>query len=194
MFRRLIAAALLTALPLPALAQDTDPAWDPAQVDLSALISCQGQPEQFMALAIAIQDPLKAVSLGWRPLPQTNMFMTEYALNAPVTVFGHSSQHIAFAGSSVMAILDMPDPRPLARQLGLEAAVDTPEKAMFGKEVLSEETADKASGKVLIRSAVLSVSNVTSHPGKTLAGCTYSIDPAEEDPEEPAAERATRAE
>lgn len=194
MFRRLIAAALLTALPLPALAQDTDPAWDPAQVDLSALISCQGQPEQFMALAIAIQDPLKAVSLGWRPLPQTNMFMTEYALNAPVTVFGHSSQHIAFAGSSVMAILDMPDPRPLARQLGLEAAVDTPEKAMFGKEVLSEETADKASGKVLIRSAVLSVSNVTSHPGKTLAGCTYSIDPAEEDPEAPAAERATRAE
>lgn len=194
MFRRLIAAALLTALPLPALAQDTDPAWDPAQVDLSALISCQGQPEQFMALAIAIQDPLKAVALGWRPLPQTNMFMAEYALNAPVTVFGHSSQHIAFAGSSVMAILDMPDPRPLAKQLGLEAAVDTPEKAMFGKEVLSEETADKASGKVLIRSAVLSVSNVTSHPGKTLAGCTYSIDPAEEDPEEPAAERATRAE
>lgn len=194
MFRRLIAAALLTALPLPALAQDTDPAWDPAQVDLSALISCQGQPEQFMALAIAIQDPLKAVALGWRPLPQTNMFMAEYALNAPVTVFGHSSQHIAFAGSSVMAILDMPDPRPLAKQLGLEAAVDTPEKAMFGKEVLSEETADKASGKVLIRSAVLSVSNVTSHPGKTLAGCTYSIDPAEEDPEAPAAERATRAE
>ena len=194
MFRRLIAAALLTALPLPALAQDTDPAWDPAQVDLSALISCQGQPEQFMALAIAIQDPLKAVSLGWRPLPQTNMFMAEYALNAPVTVFGHSSQHIAFAGSSVMAILDMPDPRPLAKQLGLEAAVDTPEKAMFGKEVLSEETADKASGKVLIRSAVLSVSNVTSHPGKTLAGCTYSIDPAEEDQEAPAAERATRAE
>ena len=188
MLQRLIAAALLTALPFLALAQDTAPTWDPAQVDLSALISCQGQPEQFMALAIAIQDPLKAVSLGWRPLPQTNMFMAEYALNAPVTVFGHSSQHITFAGSSVMAILDLPDPRPLARQLGLEAAVDTPEKAMFGKEVLSEETADKASGKVLIRSAVLSVSNVTSHPGKTLAGCTYSIDPAEEAPEEQAAE------
>jgi hypothetical protein len=194
MLRPLIAAALLTALPLLALAQDTEPAWDPAQVDLSALISCEGQPEQFLALAIAIQDPLKAVSLGWRPLPQTNMFMTEYALNAPVTVFGHSSQHIAFAGSSVMAILDLPDPRPLAKQLGLEAAVDTPEKAMFGKEVLSEETLDKASGMVLIRSAVLSVSNVTSHPGKTLAGCTYSIDPAEEDPEEPAAEPVTATE
>ena len=188
MLRSLLAAALLTALPVLASAQDTDPTPDPAQVDLSALISCTGQPEQFLALAIAIQNPLEAVSLGWRPLPQTNMFMAEYALNAPVTVFGHSSQHIAFAGSSVMAILDLPDPRPLAKQLGLEAAVDTPEKAMFGKEVLSDETLDKASGKVLIRSAVLNVSNVTSHPGKTLVGCTYSIDPVEEGPEEPAAE------
>jgi hypothetical protein len=194
MLRSLLAAAALTALPVLVSAQDTDPTPDPAQADLSALISCKGQPEQFLALAIAIQDPLEAVSLGWRPLPQTNMFMTEYALNAPVTVFGHSSQHIAFAGSSVMAILDLPDPRPLAKQLGLEAAVDTPEKAMFGKEVLSDEALDEASGKVLIRSAVLNVSNVTSHPGKTLVGCTYSIDPVEEGPEEPAAEPVTATE
>lgn len=194
MSRSLIAAALLTALPLLAWAQDTEEARDPAQVDLAALISCQGQPEQFMALAIAIQDPLKAVSLGWRPLPQTNMFLSEYALNNPVTVFGHSSRHIAFAGSSVMAILDLPDPRPLARQLELEAAIDTPEKAMFGKELVSEEIRDEASGLVLIRSLVLNVSNVTSHPGKTLVGCTYSIDPAEENPEETAPEPATRAE
>lgn len=193
MSRRITATALLMTLPLLASAQDIDSAWDPALVDVSALISCKSQPEQFMALAIAIQDPLKAVSLGWRPLPQANLFMTEYALNAPVTVFGHSSQHIAFAGSGVMAILDLPDPRLLARQLDLEAAVDTPEKAMFGKEVLSEETLDEASGKVLIRSAVLNVSNVTSHPGKTLVGCTYSIDPVE-DPEEPAAEPVTAAE
>jgi hypothetical protein len=194
MLRSLLAAAALTALPVLVSAQDTDPTPDPAQADLSALISCKGQPEQFLALAIAIQDPLEAVSLGWRPLPQTNMFMTEYALNAPVTVFGHSSQHIAFAGSSVMAILDLPDPRPLAKQLGLEAAVDTPEKAMFGKEVLSDEALDEASDKVLIRSAVLNVSNVTSHPGKTLVGCTYSIDPVEEGPEEPAAEPVTATE
>jgi hypothetical protein len=192
--RRLLAAALLAGPPLLASAQDADPGWDPAQVDLSALISCQGQPEQFLALAIAIQDPLKAVALGWRPLPQTNMFMSEYALNAAVTVFGHSSQHIAFAGSSVMAVVDLADPRPLARQLGLETAIDTPEKAMFGKEVLSEESRDQASGQVLVRSAVLSVSNVTSHPGKTLVGCSYSIDPAEDTPEQPSAEPATRAE
>lgn len=156
----------------------------PAQVDIARLISCQGQPEEFMALATALQDPLQAVSLGWRPLPQSNMFLSEYALGEPVTVFGHSSDRIAFAGSSVMAVLDLPDPRPLARQLELETALDTPEKAMFGKELVSEEMRDPATGATLVRSLVLNVSNVTSHPGKTLVGCTYSIDPLEDEPVE----------
>ena len=33
---------------------------------------------------------------------------------------------------------------------------------------------------MFIDSAVLNVSNVDSHPGKTLVGCTYSLDLAEE--------------
>jgi|GEM_PF-69420 len=189
----LLRAALLLALATPAMADTPKPAleappFEPAKVNLARLISCQDQPEAFLSLAIAVQEPLNAVSLGWRPLPQTNMFMTEYALNQPVTVFGHRSDHIAFAGSAVMAILDLPDPRPLAKELTLETAVDTPEKAMFGKELLSEEFIDPKTGKAMVRSAVLSVSNVTSHPGKTLVGCTYSIDPLEEEevPAEPA--------
>lgn len=186
----LLRIALLLALAAPAVADNPPatrqaPPFEPAKVDLARLISCQDQPESFLSLAIAVQEPLTAVSLGWRPLPQANMFMTEYALNRPVTVFGHRSDHIAFAGSAVMAVLDLPDPRPLAKQLELETAVDTPEKAMFGKELLSEEFSDPKTGKAMVRSAVLSVSNVTSHPGKTLVGCTYSIDPLEE--EEPAA-------
>lgn len=165
-------------------ADEASPAALPAKVDIARLISCQGQPEEFMALATALQDPLQAVSLGWRPLPQSNMFLSEYALNAPVTVFGHRSERIAFAGSSVMAVLDLPDPRPLAKELALETAVDTPAKAMFGKELVSEEVRDPATGATLVRSLVLNVSNVTSHPGKTLVGCTYSIDPLEDEPAE----------
>nr|WP_079724414.1 hypothetical protein [Pseudoxanthomonas indica] len=182
----MIRTVLLLALAAPALAVDPPaaleaPPFEPAKVNLPGLISCEQQPESFLSLAIAVQDPLNAVSLGWRPLPQTNMFMTEYALNQPVTVFGHRSDRIAFAGSAVMAILDLPDPRPLAKELALETAVDTPDKAMFGKELLSEEFQDAKTGKAMVRSAVLSVSNVTSHPGKTLVGCTYSIDPLEEE-------------
>ncbi|KRG69848.1 hypothetical protein ABB29_08235 [Pseudoxanthomonas dokdonensis] len=168
------------------------PTLDPAQVDLARLISCQDTPENFLPLAIAIQDPLQAVALGWRPLPQANMFMSEYLLNQPITVLGHRTDHIAFAGSSVMAVLDLPDPRPLARQLQLETALDTPEKAMFGKEVLSEPFID-GDGKAQVRSMILNVSNVTSHPGKTLLGCTYSIDPEEEPAESPASIAAPAA-
>lgn len=152
----------------------------PAQVDIAALIECRGELEQFHALAPALGDPLQAVALGWQPLPQANLFMTEFRLNKPIRVFGHASDHIAFTGDGIIALLDLPDPRPLARQLELETAIDTPAKAMFGKELVSEEQQDPATGTTLIRSVVLNVSNVSSHPGKTLVGCNYSLDLAEE--------------
>ncbi len=154
---------------------------DAPPASLAALILCEAEPEQFMALAIAVQDPLHAVSLGWRPLPQANAFMAEYALNTPIDVLGHTTDHIAFAGSSIMAVLDLPDPRPLAAQLELETGIDTPEKALFGKELVSQEVQDEGTGAWWVRSTVLNVSNVTSHPGKTLIGCTYSIDPLEDE-------------
>ena len=113
--------------------------------------------------------------------PQARMF--DALIVTPIRVFGHDTDHIAFSGGGIVALLDLPDPRPLAKQLALETAVDTPAKAMFGKEVRSEEVRDQASGKALIDSAVLNVSNVSSHPGKTLAGCSYSLDLAEDDAE-----------
>ena len=159
---------------------------DPARIDLSGLIECKRELADFHYLAPALVEPLQAVALGWRPLPQANLFMTEFMLNAPISVFGHSTDHIAFTGDSIIAILDLVDPRPLARQLELETAVDTPAKAMFGKEVRSHEQRDQASGLTLIDSVVLNVSNVSSHPGKTLVGCSYIMDTLE-DPEAPAA-------
>jgi hypothetical protein len=168
------ASLLALCLPLSAAAQDARP-------DLAALIECRGDLGQLTALAPALEDPLKAVALGWEPLPQANMFMSEYRLLSPIRVFGHETDHIAFSGGGIVALLDLPDPRPLAKQLDLETAVDTPAKAMFGKEVRSEEVRDPASGRLLIDSAVLNVSNVSSHPGKTLAGCSYSQDLPEDD-------------
>lgn len=183
MLRTPLIAPLLALVPvLPLCAQENAP--PSTTPDLPALIECRGQIPEFAALAPALQDPLRAVALGWQPLPQANMFMTEFRLAAPVRVFGHDTDRIAFAGESVMAVLDLPDPRPLARQLELETAIDTPDKAMFGKEVHSEETHDAESGLILIESIVLNVSNVASHPGKTLVGCSYSLDmPEEEAPE-----------
>lgn len=176
----LLASCVALVLPFAMRAQATTN-------DLASLIECRGDIADFATLAPALEDPLKAVALGWQPLPQANMFMTEYRLASPIRVFGNDTDHIAFTGGSVMAILDLPDPRPLAKELALETAIDTPAKAMFGKELRSEETRDATSGKVLIESVVLNVSNVASHPGKTLVGCSYSLDvPEEEAPEDAA--------
>lgn len=148
----------------------------PARPDLPALIECRQRIGDFSALAPVLADPLKAVALGWTPLDQSNLFMTEYTLNTPIRVFGHSTSHIAFSGASVMAILDVPDPRPLAKQLNLELGVDNAEKVMYGRELVSEDTTDPKTGEAMIESIVLSVTNVKSHPGKTVVGCGYSLD------------------
>jgi hypothetical protein len=179
--------ALLALLSLPALAEPgtSDAMAKPESSDMAALIECRGELAQFRALAPALEDPLEAVAMGWRPLPQANLFLTEFVLTAPITVFGQTTDHIAFAGESVLAIIDLPDPRPLARQLELETGIDTPAKAMFGKEVRTVEVADPQTGETLIESMVLAVSNVDSHPGKTLVGCSYSVDRIDPEPPEP---------
>ncbi|KQR10756.1 MULTISPECIES: hypothetical protein [Xanthomonas] len=148
----------------------------PVRPDLPALIECRQRIGDFNALTPVLADPLKAVALGWTPLEQSNLFMTEYTLNTPINVFGHSTTHIAFSGASVMAILDLPDPRPLAKRLDLELGVDNAEKVMYGRELVSEDTTSPKTGEAMIESVVLSVTNVKSHPGKTVVGCGYSLD------------------
>lgn len=148
--------------------------------DLSALIECRAQHADFAALAELLGDEARRAKLGLAPLPQANPYMQEFALARPIAAFGHETEHIAFYGENIIAVLDLPDPRPLAKQLQLETAIDTPERAMFGKEVRGTETRG-TKGEALYDSAVLNVTNVASHPGKTLAGCSYALDELEEE-------------
>lgn len=189
---RRAAAWLASALFMPAaFAADDAPMADAGRLaspaGLSALIACDGHPDDLLAIAPAVGDPLKAVAFGWRPLPAANMFMSEFELNAPVQVFGRSSTRIAFSGTAVMAVLDEADPHPLAKQLQLETAIDTPQKAMFGREVRSVDVVDRITGAPRIESAVLTVSTVATHPGKVLAGCSYGLDEPDTPQDAPAA-------
>ena len=186
MSRRGLAFALLLCTPFAPTRVRATEAAPIAKPDLAALIECRKDVPDFLALSPALSDPLKAVALGWKPLPQVNQFMTEFQLAAPITVFGHATDRIAFAGDSIMAILDLPDPRPLAHQLQLETGLDTPQKAIFGKQLRATERTDPASGQTLIQAIILNVSNVASHPGKTLAGCSYNLDTEGPDPAPPA--------
>lgn len=156
-------------------------------VDLPALIECRQGVAELGALAPLLADPLKAVAQGLQPLPQGNQFMSEYRLARPISVFGASTERVALAGASIMAVLDQADPRPLARQLQLETGYDQDGKFMAGRELVSRDVTDPRTGEAQIESIILSVSTVASHPGKTLAGCTYSLDLPEPDPAPPAA-------
>jgi len=173
---------LSAAVPAWAQAQPEDTATAP---DLAALIGCERETADFLALTRTLQDPLRAVALGWRPLPQRNLFLSEYALVAPIRVFGHETRHVALSADNIVAVLDLPDPRPLARELDLETLIDTPQKAMFGRELRSDERIDPVSGATRVESVILNVTNVDSHPGQTLAGCSYSIESNTETPDSP---------
>ena len=109
---------------LPLLLAASSSAHADAAIDLPALIECRQGVSDFGAIGPISADPLKAVAQGWRPLPQGNMFMSEYALNTPIRVFGQQADHIAVAGTSIMAVLDQADPHPLASQLQLETGYD----------------------------------------------------------------------
>ncbi|HCV95941.1 MAG TPA: hypothetical protein DGV23_04185, partial [Stenotrophomonas sp.] len=162
-----------------------------APLDLAALIECRQGLADYTAVAPVVADPLKAVAAGLQPLPQSNQFMSEFRLATPLTVFGQRTEYVAVAGASIMAILDLADPRPLARSLALEDGVDTPDKFMAGRELVSRDVTDPRTGEPMIESVILSLSTVKTHPGKTLAGCTYSLDlPPEEEPAPAAAPAA----
>ncbi|WP_372015379.1 hypothetical protein [Pseudoxanthomonas sp. 10H] len=178
LLRPALLAALVAAAAPPAQAAGAAPG-PSTPPDLAALIECRLGHADFMGYLDMLRDPLKAVALGWRPQAQVNPFMVEYRLNSPVTVFGRASDHIAFAGDGVVAVLDLADPRVLARELQLETGVDTPQKAIFGREARATEVAGPDGRAGWLDTAVLNVSNVDSHPGKTLAGCSYSLDPPE---------------
>lgn len=178
---------LLALLSAPALAATAAPA--PAPLDLAALIECRKRVADYDAVAPVVADPLRAVANGMQPLPQNNQFMSEFRLATPLTVFNQRTEYVAVSGASIMAILDVADPRPLAKALALEDGVDNPDKFMAGREVVSRDVTDPRTGEPMIESIILSLSTVKTHPGKTLAGCTYSLDlPAEEEQDRPPAE------
>ncbi len=177
---------VLALLHAPAMAAPAPTTPAPATLDLPALIECRQRVADYDAVAPVVADPLKAVANGLQPLEQRNQFMSEYRLASPITVFGQRVEYITVSGASIMAILDVADPRPLAKGLALEDGVDNPDKFMAGREVVARDVTDPRTGEPMIESIILSVSTVKSHPGKTLAGCTYSLDLPAEDEEEAA--------
>ncbi len=179
--RTLLCVATLGAAclsPMVAIAEESD--FDPATIDLAKLIECRTyQPAQYNALAfwIAGDDSRAALArFGLSETESANPMLRIFTLKAPLTVFDRQTRQIAFASSGPLAILDEADPHPLAKSLDVKATVDTPSKFLGEREISAVSERDDKTGMTFRTRVALNVSTVASHPGKTLAGCSYRID------------------
>jgi hypothetical protein len=153
---------------------------DPSKVDLAKLVECTSYDvPSYNGFAMWLTGPesVEAMRLmGITELPSDNLMLREFKLEKPITVFGRQTDRVAFAPSGPLAVLDEADPHPLAKQLGIKVAVDTPGKFLGEKEIVSSKEQLENSDTVLHSRISLNVSTVDNHPGKTLAGCSYSIE------------------
>lgn len=199
-------ALLAALLPASALAAVQDDEVDPAKIDVRDAIACRLDAPAYNGFAMAVAgDDALAAKLGWKPVKSGNFLMKEYELPAPIVVAGeYSTRRIAFTSTGVLAILDQPDPAVVARKekiengMPTEGLIDTLVASgkvtraqaeaeikfhkFLGERVISDVT-DPASGnhfRARTRIA-LNVSNVATHPGKTLYGCSYKIELLDKD-------------
>lgn len=149
--------------------------FDPASVDLAALIECRADAPGYNGFALWLAgEPCATGTLGWKEIPSENPFLRQYRLPVPLHVFGLETTAIVFTATGPMAVLDGVAAPELARKLAIPATISTPDK-FLGERVVIDET-EVADGVTFATRIALNVSTVDSHPGKVLAGCSYAID------------------
>ncbi len=163
--------APLVLLATPAGSQE----FDPASLDIAALIECRADVPAYNEFAIWLSSAPGAVeALGWKKLDSGNPFLSQYALPAKIRVFDRETQSIVFTASGPMAVLDGIAAPDLAKALDVIAVISTPEK-FLGEKVVVKST-ENTDGLAFSTNITLNVSTVDSHPNKTLAGCSYTVE------------------
>lgn len=173
--------ALTLALFLVAPAQAGDESayeTDPASLTLPDIIACKLEGVlTWNGFAFWFHDNDDAKRhYGMEAVKGSNPFLSEYRLAAPITVFGRTTDRVAFSNAGLMAVLSDITPQALASEMDISPIIDTPGKYM-GERVIVEAPFDGGSPAFQGTSRIaLNISTVTSHPGKVLAGCSYRID------------------
>lgn len=163
----LMATAFLAATGL-AEAQDHKAAW-------SRMIECKASSAEYMGFVLDFQDEQEKKKLGVEAVQQPNSFISEYRLPSPVTVYNkYTTDKIAFTSSGVMAILDHRDAAALAKEQKLDIVMANDQKVLATKSVRKTKPLTK-DGLTSWEEVTRDLSTVTTHPGKTLLGCSYRI-------------------
>ncbi len=184
-----------------AVAQDNDDDWDPMTVDIVDALNCHIDARSYNGFALTIDDSDQNwKKRGWIKVKSPNFMMSEYRLPAPIEVTaGYKTDRIAFTSSGVLAVLDLADPNIIAKPEQIENQMDpgpmideivksgvatrarvekemTFRKFLGERVIVDESETDEKLGMVFRTKIARSISNVASHPGKTLYGCSYRID------------------
>lgn len=180
---------------------------DPADITEIDAINCRIDLASYTGFAMAVsgKDGI-AQERRWRKVASTNAFMSEYELPSPIIVAGaYSTRRIGFTADAIVAILDLPDPATLARAEHVENAMDAapmidalvgtgtmtraeaeaavPFRKFMGERILKDVTEPAGQGERYGRHSVVArtISNATTHPGKTFYGCSYRFEMLDND-------------
>lgn len=180
---------------------------DPADIEQLDAINCRLDVASYTGFAMSVGGKGGlAQKRRWRKIASTNAFMNEYELPSPITVASaYSTRRIGFTADAIVAILDLPDPATLARAEQVENAMDAaplidalvgtgkmtraqaeaavPFRKFMGERILKDVTEPAGQGESYGSHSVIArtISNATTHPGKTFYGCTYRFEVLDKD-------------
>ncbi len=170
-----------------AVAQDTpdtqEEVFDPSTLPLEDVVSCLIDVPTYIRFVFWFHDNKEALKLyGMTPIHGgENPFLAEYRLAKPITVFGHSTTHVAFSSSALLAVLSGVTPQAIAEQLEVEDGGDFMGKYL-AQRILSEDPFEEKDLNLKgVRRVSLNVSTVTSHPDRVFVGCSYRMEYDEDD-------------
>ncbi|MFV0625317.1 hypothetical protein ACBY01_15075 [Sphingomonas sp. ac-8] len=195
-------APLLFAPLLVALSPVDEAALDPSEVREVDAIECRLDAPSYQRFAMALEgEEDLARKRGWKKVASANPLLLEYDLPAPIVVAGdYRTRRIGFSGSGILAILDLADPavvanrerianaadiEPMIDALVAEGRVTRAEaersfrfRKFLGERVVADVTEPAKDGETFGSHTVVarSISNATTHPGKTFYGCSYRIE------------------
>jgi hypothetical protein len=152
------------------------PPFDPATVDLADILSCKIDGSHYVGFAISISDddnPAGAKARGWVKIPTKSLMFSSYRLAKPLSAFGTTTSTVAFTGSAMFAVLDLPNPSPLGVAQGITNLLEGSGSFMGERLVDESSWVDKESGFGFKNRSTLQIATNSAFPGKTLIGCSY---------------------
>jgi|WetSurMetagenome_2_1015567.scaffolds.fasta_scaffold479801_1 hypothetical protein len=133
------------------------------------MIECKVSHEEYINFTFDIlQNENFQKRFGIEKIKQDNPFIEEYKLPKYITIYNYTTNRIAFTSAGIMAIIDEKNPKQLAKKLNMNIEFDS------GDKILATKIISQSEPKYFENFKSLELSTITSHPNKTLIGCSYS--------------------